>query len=93
MSFSKHILVGLLAGIAVGIFLGDHAAVFGFAATAFVKLLQITVLPYMTVSIVRTSDGSTMRKHERSLRRPAPCCSPFGASRFCLRFCFRSRSP
>ena len=52
MSFSKQILTGLLAGIAVGIFLGEHAAVFGFAATGFVKLLQVTVLPYMTVSIV-----------------------------------------
>lgn len=52
MSFSKRILVGVLAGIAVGVFLGERAAPFGFAATAFVKLLQITVLPYMTVSIV-----------------------------------------
>ena len=52
MSFSKQILVGLLAGIAVGLFLGERAAVFAFAATGFVKLLQITVLPYMFVSLV-----------------------------------------
>jgi Na+/H+-dicarboxylate symporter/ABC-type amino acid transport substrate-binding protein len=52
VSFSKRILVGVLAGIAVGVFLGERAAPFGFVATAFVKLLQITVLPYMTVSIV-----------------------------------------
>jgi hypothetical protein len=52
MSFSKQILTGLLAGVAVGIFLGEHAAIFSFAATGFVKLLQVTVLPYMTVSIV-----------------------------------------
>lgn len=52
MSFSKQILVGLLAGVAIGLFLGERAAVFGFAATGFVKLLQVTVLPYMTVSLV-----------------------------------------
>ncbi len=52
MSFSKQILVGLLAGIAAGLFLGERAAVFAFAATGFVKLLQVTVLPYMFVSLV-----------------------------------------
>jgi Na+/H+-dicarboxylate symporter len=52
VSFSKRILIGVLVGIAVGLFLGERAAFFGFVATAFVKLLQITVLPYMTVSIV-----------------------------------------
>ena len=52
MSFSKQILVGLLAGAAVGLLIGDRAAVFAFAATGFVKLLQVTVLPYMTVSLV-----------------------------------------
>lgn len=52
MSSSKRILVGVLAGIAVGLFLGERAAPLDFFATAFVKLLQVTVLPYMTVSIV-----------------------------------------
>lgn len=52
MSFSKKIFIGLLAGIAAGLFLGERAAVFAFAATGFVKLLQITVLPYMIVSLV-----------------------------------------
>jgi len=52
VSFSKQILVGLLAGVAVGLFFGERAAVFAFAATGFVKLLQITVLPYMTVSLI-----------------------------------------
>jgi Na+/H+-dicarboxylate symporter/ABC-type amino acid transport substrate-binding protein len=52
VSFSKQILTGLLAGIAVGVFLGERAAFFGIAADAFVKLLQVTVLPYMTVSLV-----------------------------------------
>ena len=45
MSSSRRILVGLAAGIAVGVFLGDRAAMFAWAADGFVKLLQMTVLP------------------------------------------------
>ena len=52
MSFSKRILVGLATGVAVGLFLGERAAIFRWAADGFVKLLQMTVLPYVTVSIV-----------------------------------------
>ena len=52
MSFSKRILVGLASGVLVGVFLGERATVFRWAADGFVKLLQMTVLPYVTVSIV-----------------------------------------
>ena len=52
MSFSKKILVGLLTGIATGIVLGDYVAPLSFVAEGFVRLLQMTVLPYVTVSIV-----------------------------------------
>jgi Na+/H+-dicarboxylate symporter/ABC-type amino acid transport substrate-binding protein len=57
MSSSTKILVGLLAGVFVGIFLGDHAAIFKIAADGFVKLLQMMVLPYITLSII-TSLGT-----------------------------------
>ena len=52
MSFSKRILIGLGAGVAVGVFLGERAAALEWLADGFVKLLQMTVLPQMTVSIV-----------------------------------------
>ncbi len=52
MTFSRKILIGLTAGIAVGLFFGERAAVLAWAADGFVKLLQMTVLPYVTVSIV-----------------------------------------
>ena len=52
MSFSKKILVGLLTGIAAGIVLGDYVAPLALVADGFVRLLQMTVLPYVTVSIV-----------------------------------------
>jgi Na+/H+-dicarboxylate symporter len=52
MSFSRKILVGLAAGVATGLFFGEKAAVLEWAADGFVRLLQMTVLPYVTVSIV-----------------------------------------
>jgi Na+/H+-dicarboxylate symporter len=57
MSSSTKILIGLLAGVFVGVFLGEYASVFKIAADGFVKLLQMTVLPYITLSIV-TSMGT-----------------------------------
>ena len=52
MSFSNRILVGLAGGVLLGVFLGERAAALKWAADGFVKLLQMTVLPYVTVSIV-----------------------------------------
>ena len=60
MSLTKKILVGLGAGIVVGLFLGEYAAPFQLAADAFVKLLQMTVLPYVTLSIVRSLGSLTI---------------------------------
>jgi Na+/H+-dicarboxylate symporter len=57
MTSSSKILTGLILGVATGVFLGEHAAVFKLAADGFVKLLQMTVLPYILLSIV-TSLGT-----------------------------------
>jgi Na+/H+-dicarboxylate symporter/ABC-type amino acid transport substrate-binding protein len=66
MSFSRKILVGLASGVFVGVFLGEHAGVFRIAADGFVKLLQMTVLPYVTVSIV-SSLGRLSYEQAKSL--------------------------
>lgn len=52
MSSSRKILLGLLAGVVVGLFFGEKAAILDWAADGFVKLLQMTVLPYVVVSII-----------------------------------------
>jgi Na+/H+-dicarboxylate symporter/ABC-type amino acid transport substrate-binding protein len=52
MSFFARIVVGLVAGIATGLFLGESVAPLKVVADGFVKLLQMTVLPYVTISIV-----------------------------------------
>jgi Na+/H+-dicarboxylate symporter/ABC-type amino acid transport substrate-binding protein len=52
VSFSRKILVGLVLGVATGLFLGDRAAPLRFLADGFIRLLQMTVLPYVTVSLI-----------------------------------------
>ena len=49
---TRNILIGLGLGIATGLFLGERARVFQFVAEGYVRLLQMTVLPYIIVSVI-----------------------------------------
>ena len=49
---SRQILVGLLAGAALGVFLGERAAPLQVLADAYVRLRQMTVLPSVAVSLI-----------------------------------------
>ncbi|MCM3873046.1 MAG: cation:dicarboxylase symporter family transporter [Pyrinomonadaceae bacterium] len=49
---TRNILIGLALGIATGLFLGEYAGVFKYVADAYVRLLQMTVLPYLIVSLI-----------------------------------------
>ena len=46
------ILIGIILGTAVGLFLGDYASVLSPIGDAFVGLLQMTVLPYITLALM-----------------------------------------
>jgi Na+/H+-dicarboxylate symporter/ABC-type amino acid transport substrate-binding protein len=52
LGLSAQVFVGLGAGILVGLFVGDRAARLQVVADAYVQLLQMTVLPYVVVSLV-----------------------------------------
>jgi Na+/H+-dicarboxylate symporter/ABC-type amino acid transport substrate-binding protein len=65
VSFSTKILIGLFAGVALGLFIGERAAALQVFADAYIKLLQMTVLPYVTVSLI-TGIG-TLRLDEARL--------------------------
>ena len=66
MSLSRKVFIGLAAGIAVGLFVGERAAKLQVWADAYVQLLQMTVLPYVVVSLVgglgslRRGEASTL---------------------------------
>ena len=52
MSLSTKILIGLFGGILVGLFFGEYCAFFSYLGDGFIGLLQMTVLPYIMVSII-----------------------------------------
>ena len=51
-SLSTRVLIGLVAGIALGLFIGERADALQIVADAYIKMLQMTVLPYITLSLV-----------------------------------------
>src|SRR5580765_2563641 len=65
-SSTRRILIGLGLGSLLGLVLGERAAILQFAANGFLRLLQMTVLPYVTVSLV-TGIGSLDSARARDL--------------------------
>ena len=64
-STTRNILVGLALGVATGLFLGERAGVFQLVAEAYLRLLQMTVLPYVMVSLIEgigSLDGARARR-------------------------------
>jgi Na+/H+-dicarboxylate symporter/ABC-type amino acid transport substrate-binding protein len=62
MGLSSRILVGLLLGIATGLFFGEMTAGLKIFGDVFVKLLQMTVLPYIVVSLIAGFGRMTMQQ-------------------------------
>ena len=52
ISLSNLILAGLVLGVACGLFLGEYAAALSVVGEAYIALLQMTVLPYITIALV-----------------------------------------
>ena len=52
LSLSAWIFIGLGMGVVFGLFLGELCAPLKLVGTAFIKLLQMGVLPYMVVSLI-----------------------------------------
>ena len=56
-SLSGQVLLGLVLGIATGVFFGEAAASVQIVGDAFIRLLQMTVIPYIAVSLIRALGG------------------------------------
>ena len=67
MSFTIKILTGLFLGIFTGLFLGEMAAPFSVAGEVFIGLLQMTVLPYIVVSLVSNLGGVSWAERRSTL--------------------------
>ncbi len=57
MSFTVKILIGLLLGVLAGVFLGELAAPFSIGGEVYIGLLQMTVLPYIVVTLISNIGG------------------------------------
>ncbi|KAA1192840.1 cation:dicarboxylase symporter family transporter [Pseudohalioglobus sediminis] len=66
MSLSGRILVGLVVGILTGLFFGELVADLKVLGDIFVRLLQITVLPYIVASLI-SGIGRMSMAHARQL--------------------------
>jgi Na+/H+-dicarboxylate symporter len=52
MTLATKVLIGFALGVGSGIFFGELAAPVGVVGDAFIRLLQMTVLPYVVVSLI-----------------------------------------
>ncbi len=52
LSLSSKILIGMGLGFAAGLFFGESCAFLQIIGDAFIKLLQMTILPYIVVSLI-----------------------------------------
>jgi len=52
MSLATQVLIGFGLGVATGLFFGELIAPVGVVGEAFISLLQMTVLPYVVVSLI-----------------------------------------
>ena len=65
MSISTRILLGLVLGIASGLFFGEYCAPLQVVGDAFISLLQMTVLPYIMVALMSGIGGLNVREARR----------------------------
>lgn len=52
LSFTSQVVLGVALGILAGLFFGESIAGVGVVGTAYVRLLQMTILPYIMVSLI-----------------------------------------
>ena len=64
-STTRNILIGLALGVGTGLFLGEKAEPFQLVAEGYLRLLQMTVLPYVMISLIAgigSLDGARARR-------------------------------
>lgn len=52
LSLSSRIIVGLVLGVLIGLFFGEGAAALQPVADVYIRLMQMTVLPYLVLALI-----------------------------------------
>lgn len=68
MGLSSKIILGLVCGVLIGLFLGERAAPIGVAGDIFIGLMQMTILPYILVSLIANIGRLSIAESLRLLR-------------------------
>lgn len=61
LGLAERIIIGLVLGVAAGVFFGEKVGFLRFAGDAFIMLLQVTVIPYITVSLITALGRLTLK--------------------------------
>ena len=67
MSLSKKIVISLIAGAATGLFFGEYCSFFSYIGDGFISLMQMTVLPFIMVSIIANLGRTSMSEGKELL--------------------------
>lgn len=57
MALSTKILIGMGIGLITGLFFGEKSAWLSYVGNGFIKIMQMTILPYITISLIRGLGG------------------------------------
>ena len=57
MPLSTKILIGMGIGLLAGLFFGEKVAWLSYVGNGFIKIMQMTILPYITISLIRGLGG------------------------------------
>ncbi len=60
MSLSKKIVISLITGVATGLFFGEYCRFFSYIGDGFISLMQMTVLPFIMISIIANLGRTSM---------------------------------
>ena len=69
LSLSAQIMIGMGLGFAAGIFFGEYCAFLQIIGNAFIKLLQMTILPYIIVSMILGIGGLTAEQAKLMVKK------------------------
>ena len=79
LSVSSQVVLALLLGVVVGLFFGEHIAFLQSIGKAFILLLQMTVLPYIVLSLITSLRNLTYQRWTPWRYMSARYCSSRGA--------------
>jgi len=68
ISLSTKVLIGVFAGTALGLFFGEHVEWLSVVGDIFIGLLQMTVLPYIMISLIVNIGRLSMDKAKRLIK-------------------------